>query len=165
LAQFLKVNIRGSSGYKDGWQRHHLIPTQCAQDRRTRGFIAAMQQMGFRFDDFPRNGILLPTTYAQAASSGLPVHSGPHPRYNRTVIDLILALATRFNFGNDRWEAHRAFSHFRLLQARLRIRMAQELPVSIDNILLERLARGSVIIDRATTTLLDEFCWQSSAID
>jgi hypothetical protein len=116
--------------------------------------MSVMRFMGFRYDDFPRNGILLPSTYAQAALSGLPVHSGSHPRYNQKIIDLVLALARRFNFGNDRWDAHRAFSYFRLLQARLRVSMVQDVPTLIDQIAMHTLGRKSVTIDRAISTML-----------
>lgn len=38
------------------------------------------------FDDFRRNGLLLPARDAAAVRTGLPLHCGPHWRYNEVVI-------------------------------------------------------------------------------
>jgi len=38
------------------------------------------------FDDFRRNGLLLPATEAASVRTGRPLHRGPHRRYNEVVI-------------------------------------------------------------------------------
>ncbi|MDB5715731.1 MAG: hypothetical protein JWO15_3128 [Sphingomonadales bacterium] len=148
------VNTRGSREYMEGWQRHHLIPQQCTRDARTRSFFSAMHDVGFRLNDFRTNGILLPSTHAQAALARLPVHSGPHPEYNLKIIDAVGFIARRFNFASDRREAHAALSHVRLIQARLRISMYQDRPTPIDSIETPTILKRSRVIDRAIDTLL-----------
>ncbi|ODU77209.1 MAG: hypothetical protein ABT10_25190 [Novosphingobium sp. SCN 63-17] len=39
------------------------------------------------FEDFRRNGLLLPATERAAQRIGLPLHRGPHRRYNEVVVD------------------------------------------------------------------------------
>jgi hypothetical protein len=148
------INIRGRAGFLDGWQRHHLIPLQCETDPRTKLLMAVMIGLGFCFNDFPRNGILLPNTYAQSAVVHLPFHSGPHPEYNAMVINLIMKLAFRFNFAGDPLDAHRTLSHIRHTQAFLRTKMYQERPISIDKIGTKRVMKGDSSIDRAIATML-----------
>ncbi|CAN5267258.1 hypothetical protein BH09PSE3_BH09PSE3_06310 [soil metagenome] len=124
------------------------------KDARTRGFFKAMHNVGFRLNDFVTNGILLPSTYAQALAARLPVHSGPHPEYNLKIIDAVGSIARRFNFADDPHEAHAALSHVRLVQARLRVSMYQERPISIDCINTPTIAKRSRVIDRAIDTLI-----------
>lgn len=38
------------------------------------------------FDDFRINGLLLPATEAATIRTGMPLHRGPHRRYNEVVI-------------------------------------------------------------------------------
>ncbi len=149
------VNTRGSLDFVEGWQRHHLIPKQCTRDARTRTFFASMQTIGFRLNDFVTNGILLPSTYAAAEVARLPVHSGPHPEYNMKIIDAVGLITRRFDFEADRREGHAALSYLRLIQARLRISMCQDLcPISIDDIEAPAIGKASRVIDRALDTLL-----------
>lgn len=42
------------------------------------------EQVGF--DDFRCNGLLLPATESASVRSGMPLHRGPHARYNEMVI-------------------------------------------------------------------------------
>jgi hypothetical protein len=155
---FAMVNTRGSRDFIEGWQRHHLIPKQCTRDARTRGFFSVMHNVGFRLNDFRTNGILLPSTQAQAALASLPVHSGPHPEYNLRIIDAVGFIARQFNFAEDPREAHAALSHIRLVQARLRVSMYQDTPVSVDSIETPSILRRSRVIDRAIETLMNKPC-------
>lgn len=41
------------------------------------------------FDDFRRNGLLLPATARAALRAGLPLHRGPHREYNSMVLERV----------------------------------------------------------------------------
>jgi hypothetical protein len=151
---FSNTNIRGAPGFRDGWQRHHLIPQQCKTDPQTRLLMMVMIGLGFCFNDFPRNGILLPNTYAQSAIFNLPYHSGSHREYNAMVIGMMTSLTSHLNFVSDLSDAQRALSLIRHTQASLRVRMYQERPISIDKIGVPRVVRGKSSIDRAIETML-----------
>jgi len=45
-----------------------------------------LAEHGLRFDDFSRNGLLLPSSSREAERSGLALHRGPHPGYNAIVL-------------------------------------------------------------------------------
>jgi hypothetical protein len=42
-----------------------------------------------RFDDFRTNGLLLPATDQASLRTGMPLHRGPHHRYNELVIERV----------------------------------------------------------------------------
>lgn len=54
--------------------------------RQFRQFFADIVPAGFYFDDFPTNGLLLPRSEAEALRTRLPLHRGPHPRYNAIIL-------------------------------------------------------------------------------
>jgi hypothetical protein len=68
-------------------QRHHLLPRQLLLDSKlTRLFdVIGRDRMGF--DDFRVNGLLLPSLEQAALVLGLPLHRGPHRRYNEVVAE------------------------------------------------------------------------------
>ena len=41
------------------------------------------------FDDFRANGLLLPATDDATLRTGMPLHRGPHRRYNELVIERV----------------------------------------------------------------------------
>lgn len=87
--RFSAVNRRGAPDYDPGLQRHHLLPRQILSRRC---FGRLFEQIGRErtgFDDFRRNGLLLPASQTAALRFGLPLHRGPHRRYNAMVIDCI----------------------------------------------------------------------------
>lgn len=51
--------------------------------------IARLQPQRIGFHDFRRNGLLLPSSGAMAVRLGLPLHRGPHRRYNEMVLERI----------------------------------------------------------------------------
>jgi hypothetical protein len=83
---FRSVNARGNSGYNPGLQRHHLLPRQLLSQRCFGRMFAEVGLSRVGFDDFRRNGLLLPSTESASVRSGMPLHRGPHPRYNEVVI-------------------------------------------------------------------------------
>lgn len=86
---FRAVNKRGRAGFDPGLQRHHLLPRQLLSHPSFVSLIASVGQDRIGFDDFRRNGILLPATETAALTLGLPMHRGPHLRYNNLVIERV----------------------------------------------------------------------------
>jgi len=82
-------------------QRHHLLPRQLLKQP---AFFRLIDQVGrtrLGFEDFRRNGMLLPSTEDTASLVGLPLHRGPHRLYNDMVFD-------RFGQIEARWSQMRA---------------------------------------------------------
>lgn len=86
IITFRSVNARGSAAYDPGLQRHHLLPCPLLSQRCFGRMFAEEGRNKVGFDDFRRNGLLLPATEAASVRSGMPLHRGPHPRYNEVVI-------------------------------------------------------------------------------
>jgi hypothetical protein len=70
------------------------------------------------------------------------------------VIGMITNFTGHLDFADSPADARRALSLLRYTQASLRVRMYQELPISIDKIEGARLVRGKASIDRAIKTML-----------
>lgn len=86
---FRSVNRPGDPGFDPGLQRHHLLPRQVMA--RT-SFAAMFENIGperLRFDDFRSNGLLLPATDQASLRTGMPLHRGPHRRYNEMVTERV----------------------------------------------------------------------------
>jgi len=98
---FRSVNRQGAPGHDPGLQRHHLLPCQLLRLPSLRRLLRAMGGARTRFDDFRRNGILLPATGAAARRLALPLHRGPHRHYNEMVIERVGQI-------EGRWSAHQA---------------------------------------------------------
>ena len=68
-------------------QRHHLLPRQLLFRARCFGtMFAAIGRERVGFDDFRTNGLLLPASEEATIRTGMPLHRGPHHRYNEVVI-------------------------------------------------------------------------------
>ncbi len=75
------------------------------------------------FDDFRRNGLLLPSTESASLRSGMPLHRGPHRRYNEVVIARVGRIEARWSLvrrRDDETAMSEALMRLRLLQAALR---------------------------------------------
>lgn len=77
---------------------------------------------GFNPNDFTTNGTHLPCTEKQAATFGLPLHRGGHPKYNEMVADLVAPLA--------KVDRHNALIGLRQVQHRLRTALRPALPLA-----------------------------------
>ncbi|MBC2664795.1 AHH domain-containing protein [Novosphingobium flavum] len=123
---FRAVNQRGAIGYDAGLQRHHLLPFQLVGASCFRPFFDGIGRVRIGFDDFRRNGLLLPAREDAARLMGLPMHRGPHRSYNELVIQRVGAIETRWSRDRLR-DAERALDDalFRLglLQGALRRRL------------------------------------------
>lgn len=86
---FRAVNRRGSPEHDPALQRHHLLPRQLLSEGCFEPLFATLGAERIGFDDFRRNGLLLPAREEAARRLALPLHRGPHRDYNRMVIDRV----------------------------------------------------------------------------
>ena len=120
------MNRRDSAGYDAGLQRHHLLPRQLL---RIGVFATLFDRLGLRsvgFEDFRRNGLLLPANDEAAVRMGLPLHRGPHRDYNAMVIERVgeIESAWQQRRKTDHAKAgERALCDLARLQDRLRERL------------------------------------------
>jgi hypothetical protein len=119
IIAFRSVNSPGMAGYDPGLQRHHLLPRQLLSQRCFGPLFDELGRERIGFDDFRANGLLLPATEAATIRTGMPLHRGPHRRYNEVVI----ARVGRIEAG---WsEARRRDERVALAEALLRLRLLQ----------------------------------------
>jgi hypothetical protein len=81
------------------------------------------------FDDFRANGMLLPANEATSLDLGLPLHRGPHRRYNEMVIERVGRIEESWanEVARDPDAAlEEALLRLGLLQAALRRRLLDE---------------------------------------
>lgn len=86
---FRAVNRMGHPGFDPAMQRHHLLPRQLLRQHSTAALLRAVGRDRLCFDDFRRNGLLLPATARSALRIGLPLHRGPHRTYNELVSERV----------------------------------------------------------------------------
>lgn len=84
LLPFGAVNRSGRAGYVAGLQRHHLLPRALVGQPCFARLIEALRATA-AFEDFRRNGMLLPANEGAAVRMGLPLHRGPHSAYSDMV--------------------------------------------------------------------------------
>lgn len=54
--------------------------------------LRSLRRRATGFDDFRRNGLLLPCQEGAAIRTGLPLHRGPHKRYNSVVAERVAGI-------------------------------------------------------------------------
>ena len=86
---FHTINRRDEPGYQAGMQRHHLLPRQLLAAPCFARLFDRLGRERVGFDDFRRNGLLLPCTDRAALRIGLPLHRGPHRDYNAMVFERV----------------------------------------------------------------------------
>ena len=123
---FRLVNRRDVIGYRAGLQRHHILPVQLRAMSCFARLFSALGDAGLGFDDFRRNGILLPASEEAAIVMTLPLHRGPHRGYNAVVIERVGAIER--GWAMRRWRdpyraGHEALFRLELLQSALRRRL------------------------------------------
>lgn len=126
---FRAVNRSGSPGYQSGLQRHHLLPRQFIAHRSFTPLIAALGTERIGFDDFRRNGLLLPASDAAALRLGLPLHRGPHRSYNELVFERVGQIEAHWSAVRPRAPEvalAEALERLALLQSALRRRLLAE---------------------------------------
>lgn len=67
---FRSVNRRGTPGHDPGLQRHHLLPRQLLQQACFGQLFDAIGHERVGFNDFRRNGLLLPAAESAALRLG-----------------------------------------------------------------------------------------------
>lgn len=79
------------------------------------------------FDDFRRNGLLLPSSETAARRTGLPLHCGPHNDYNALVIERVGQIEAGWRKPGPRdADGHEALARLALLQRALRRRLLED---------------------------------------
>lgn len=104
VRRFASVNRRGRTGYRSGWQKHHLLPRQTFGRRSFAAMFSSISPHGEWFDDFNVNGVLLPGTEAAALNARLPLHRGPHRVYNELVFERVGAVEMEWSHTRSRDE-------------------------------------------------------------
>ena len=109
-------------------QRHHLLPRQAINSP---GLAAMFDRLGhgeIGFEDFRANGMLLPSSIGAAMRSGLPLHRGPHRRYNEVVLERVGTIEAGWQLASaksDFQARHEALMRLGLLRAALRRQLMQ----------------------------------------
>ena len=122
---FRAINRAADPGYEPGMQRHHLLPLQLLSSRWFGAMFVRLGRERVGFDDFRRNGLLLPCSDRTAVRLGLPLHRGPHRDYNAMVFERVGQIehgwaARRLRTPDDALEE--ALMRLTLLQQALRRR-------------------------------------------
>jgi hypothetical protein len=73
----------------NGFHGYHLIPIEVMDMQAFAQLFGRLRTAGFDPNDFGNNGMYLPCIEVQAAAFNLPLHRGPHPRYNGMVAERI----------------------------------------------------------------------------
>jgi len=126
---FRNVNRKGSPGFDAGLQRHHLLPRQLLGERCFGTLFEGVGRGSVGFDDFRVNGLLLPATEEATLRLGMPLHRGPHRRYNEVVIERVGRIERRWaqSRRHDPEAAlHEALMRLCLLQGALRRQLLDE---------------------------------------
>jgi len=126
---FRAVNARGAVGYDPGLQRHHLLPCQLLSERCFGAMFMTVGLERVGFDDFRRNGLLLPASEEASLRTGMPLHRGPHRRYNEVVIARVGTIEARWaeaRRGDEAAALVEALMRLQLLQSALRRQLIAE---------------------------------------
>lgn len=126
---FRTVNVRDSSDHDPAMQRHHLLPLQLLKLRCFSSMFSQIGRMRVGFDDFRTNGLLLPATDAATIRTGMPLHRGPHRRYNDVVIERVGRIEgswSRLRLAYPDTARSEAVQRLVLLQSALRKRLLSQ---------------------------------------
>lgn len=157
------MNRPGLPGHAVDLQRHHLLPRQAIDWPALQRLFEAVGRERIGFDDFRRNGMLLPARASAALRLGLPLHRGPHRDYNRMVLErlgTIEASWARQRPRNEHAAGAAAVLRIGLLQKALRRRILDRRnPVRFNH--SDPLGHGR---DFALLDSLAEELWAASAV-
>lgn len=129
VRRFATVNRAGSACFREGWQKHHLLPRQTASRRGFVSLFAALRPAAVWIDDFDSNGVLLPATEEAASHARLPLHRGPHRVYNELVFERVGTIEMEWSQTRSRDELQAksaAIARLRILQRALARRLLGE---------------------------------------
>lgn len=97
------------------FQRHHIIPVEIFSGPAHNKLFLSVRHLGFSPHDFATNGILLPSSESAAVQCRMPLHRGPHPRYNEMVwewVDRITKVTKCDQSGAARLAQIRILQHY-----------------------------------------------------
>lgn len=160
---FAAVNRPGQPGHAGDLQRHHLLPRQAIGWPSLQRLFDGVGRERIGFDDFRRNGMLLPARESAVLRLRLPLHLGPHRDYNRMVIERLGEIEAGWSHRrarSDETARATALMQIRQLQAALRKRILdQGAPVRFNR--ADPLGRGRdfTLLDRLAGEL-----WVASAV-
>jgi A nuclease family of the HNH/ENDO VII superfamily with conserved AHH len=123
---FRAVNRRGAADYDPGLQRHHILPRQLLGRTCFAPLLSALGREHLCFEDFRRNGLLLPANDDAAVRTGLPLHRGPHREYNALVSERVGQIESHWSAIRGRAPEvalTEAYERLELLQRALRRRL------------------------------------------
>ncbi|MBD2841972.1 AHH domain-containing protein [Erythrobacter rubeus] len=123
------MNQRRCKHYDPSLQRHHILPRQLLSQRFFGVMFDQIGRASVGFDDFRTNGLLLPATESATLRTGLPLHRGPHRRYNEIVIDRVGCVERDWSLRRAADPARALFDavfRLTLLQSALRRRLLTE---------------------------------------
>ena len=126
---FRAVNRRDTPEYLPDLQRHHLLPRQLLTRSCFGPLLAALGRDAVDFEDFRRNGLLLPANDRAAVQIGLPLHRGPHRDYNAMVIERVGQIEASWSSARLRTPEvalAAAYDRLELLQRALRRRLLNQ---------------------------------------
>ncbi len=126
---FRAVNRRDAPGHEPGLQRHHLLPMELLGRPWCQPLLNALGRGRLDFDDFRRNGLLLPANDHAAVRIGLPLHRGPHRDYNAMVLERVGQIEHAWSAAWPRAPEvalHDALQRLELLQRALRRRLLDQ---------------------------------------
>lgn len=93
---FCAVNQSGSPDYDPDLQRHHILPKQLLSERCFGPMFDMIGSDRVGFNDFRRNGLLLPARDSAAIKLALPMHRGPHRDYSALVMERVGQVEARW---------------------------------------------------------------------
>lgn len=99
---FRAVNRIGTPTYDPALQRHHLLPCQLLSFPCFARLFDRLGLWRIGFDDFRRNGLLLPSREEAAVRLAMPLHRGPHRDYNEMVIEKVGRIEQSWSKGRSR---------------------------------------------------------------
>ena len=117
---------RGDPGHDPALQKHHLLPLQLLSKRCFGPMFDQIGAGNAGFEDFRRNGLLLPATEDAAASTSRPLHRGPHGIYNEMVIERVGSIESDWSeqkLSNTEAALEQALIRLEMLQGALRRRL------------------------------------------
>ena len=162
---FRAVNRPRDADYDNGLQRHHILPRQLLSARCFGPLFDTIGRERMGFDDFRTNGLLLPASDGAAVRIGLPLHRGPHRKYN----ELVIARVGQIEAG---WSARRsqasedaldeALMRLSLLQRALRRRL---LHPTGQRLVLNRADPWDVALDFTELDAMADMLWAGTDLD
>jgi len=106
MTTFGEVNQPGSNDRRDGWQKHHVVPTQQHGDDDLTELFQAIQDSNLpadiRYDHnlFDFNGLLLPSTIPDSLAFGFAHHGGSHGAFSTFVQRILIEIRDELQAGD-----------------------------------------------------------------